>query len=113
MFGGYQAQGQYQAFRGSLSPEDSAGKYATQLYSEEIRDQILIISSSRFSARVASLWMDANNQLALYETGSSLDSSIVSEGTSLVLVLGDFRLSDEFERVTSGEGYAYYKLHSN
>lgn len=107
---GFQAQGQYELFRGVDSSADIAGKYIGANYSEEDRESMAIVASSRFDARVASLWMEANNELVLAYPGSDIRSGAFAGQPSTVLVLGDYTLEEEAVIIYEGPGFSIRAL---
>jgi phosphoglycerol transferase len=102
---GFQAQEQYRNFRGQDSSADVIGKLLYQKYPREVREDILIIATSRFDARVASLWMDTNNELLLVTPGSMVPEQAV-EGHPGILIMGDVSTdSSRYESALTGDGY--------
>ena len=63
-----------------------------------------------FSARVASPWMDADNQLVLAIPGSDIPIETFKEEPTMALVLGDFSLEQETSLVVEGEGFSLREL---
>jgi len=102
---GYQAQGQYQFFRGPDSTADRAGKALRVDAGLGDLEMISLVAPSRFDGRVASLWMDANNELLILPESETLTADMFSPTTSYVLVLGNYGLSSEFEVVTDSGDY--------
>ena len=107
---GFFAQEQYSLARGADSPADTAGQYIAANYPLEVREQIAILASSRFDARIASLWMDADNELVLAMPGSNIPTETFIEEPTMVLVLGDFSLEQETSLVVEGEGFSLREL---
>jgi phosphoglycerol transferase len=102
---GFQAQEQYRNFRGQDSSADLAGKLIYEKYPREVREEILIIATTRFDARVASLWMDTNNEILLVNPGTIIPEQGIGQHQR-ILVLGDLSTDGtKYESELVGEGF--------
>jgi len=102
---GYQAQGQYQFFRVPDSAADLAGKYLAENFSQIERDSMAIVAASRFDARVASLWMDSNNFIALLGDNQEVLRNRVPSSAFKILILGEHVLQFDVEVLRQESGY--------
>ena len=106
---GFQAQGQYIQFRGADQAADIAGKALYELKESIDLENVLVIANSRFDARVASLWMDADNEILLLNPGALVPSS-ADQIDEYALLLGDTRMEGNFEVLLSGEGFEFVRV---
>lgn len=104
---GYFAQEQYSIAREADSSADLGGKYVTENFSDSEREGIGVAATSRFDARVASLWMDADNEIMLVQPGSLLPVGSWSESHDYVLALGNVTL-DYGVIAHEGDGFVLY-----
>lgn len=107
---GFQAQGQYIHFRGQDSSADVAGKTLASSYSAEEIDAVAVVSATRFDGRVASLWMDADNQLVLVAPNSAITEEILDSDIERVLLLDDISFAGKHETEIVGEGFSLIRL---
>lgn len=63
-----------------------------------------------FNARVASPWMEVDNELFLAMPGSNIPTETFTEEPTMVLVLGDFSLEQTTSLVVEGEGFSLREL---
>jgi len=108
MMTGYQAQDQYQFFRGPDSAADSAGKYVAENFSQSERDSMAVVAASRFDARVASLWMDSDNEIYFVSADATVPEEAERSGQGLFLVIGDFLPSQDAPLVYEGTGFSIF-----
>lgn len=101
---GYQAQDQYQAFRGDDNRFDALGKYLGNKLSESEKAELLVIAPSNFDGRLVSFWLDVNAPMEVWLSLSSNDIDQINH-KGLVLVLGDELGGYDGEVVEAGEGY--------
>ena len=107
---GYQAQGQYQFFRGPDSAADSAGKYVAANFSQIERDSMAIVAASRFDARVASLWMDSDNEIYFVLADSTVPAEAEQGEHDVIVIIGDFSPSGDAELTYEGPGFSIFSV---
>ena len=108
---GFQIQGQYQGFRGELNAQDKAGQYLRANLTPEQVDSTWIVATSRFEATNVAIWADsASLKYDLFGPGSTLDATLVPEGTSYVLVTGDLTYAGAVLETIPGEGYTLHRI---
>lgn len=108
---GWQIQDQYQGFRAELNAADKAGQFVYANWTEEERENTLVLAGSRFEATNVGIWADvANMPYELFGPGSQYDSTLAPEGTQWIISVGDLGAVGDFEEVIEGEGYKLYKL---
>jgi hypothetical protein len=108
---GYQIQDQYQGFRGELNAQDKAGQFLKANLSSEQVDATWIAANSRFEATNIAIWADsAKIKYDLYGPGSSIDASLVPEGSQYVLVTGDVTYTGPVLESIPGEGYTLHRI---
>lgn len=107
---GFQAQGQYINFRGQDSSADVAGKLLAGSLSSAEREAVAVVSATRFDGRVASLWMDSDNQLVLVGPGSTINDELLEPHISRVLLLDDINFDGRQVTELSGDGFQLIKL---
>lgn len=107
---GFQAQGQYIQFRGQDSSADVAGKLLATSLSQIERDAVAVVSATRFDGRVASLWMDSDNQLVLVSPGSVINQELLAPEITRVLLLGDIEFDGVQDLEISGEGFRLIRV---
>jgi len=107
---GFQAQGQYINFRGEDSSADVAGKVIASSLDAEERDAVAVVAATRFDGRVASLWMDSDNQLILVAPSSTINDELLEPHISRVLLLGDINFDGNQVLEVSGDGFQLIKL---
>jgi phosphoglycerol transferase len=108
---GYQIQDQYQGFRGELNAQDKAGQFLRANLTPEQVDATWIAATSRFEATNVAIWADsAKIKYDLYGPGSSIDASLVPEGSLYVLVTGDVTYTGPVLESIPGEGYTLHRI---
>lgn len=106
---GYQIQDQYQGFRLEDSAADKAGHFAAETLTPEQLKNTAVLAESRFDGRVASFWMEANNDLEILNTGSVYPVNLLGENIEYVLTIGALTM-ESGEVISSEEGYKLYKI---
>ncbi len=92
---GFQAQNQYQFFRASDSPADIGGATVVEILPvREDREKVIVVATSRFDAKLASLWMDANPAIVLVPSETQLERDFFKEG-EILLVIGNINLPEQ------------------
>jgi phosphoglycerol transferase len=108
---GYQIQDQYQGFRGELNAQDKAGQFLRANLTPEQVDATWIAATSRFEATNVAIWADsAKIKYDLFGPASSLDASLVPEGSQFVLVTGDITYTGPVLESIPGEGYTLHRI---
>lgn len=107
---GFETQNQYRNARLSETPADVAGQFVKQNVSAEELGLVTVIANTRFDGRVASFWMQSNNNLELVRQGSIVDAGALEPGTLWVLTVGEVTLENYEGSETFGEGFALYKI---
>lgn len=110
ILGGWQAQGQYTYFRESDSASDVAGMLLRKELTDLERSQTLIIANSRFDARVASLWMDSNNDLLLRGEETPILDGEIPGSYKYALILGNHETSVEYPVTIKGDGFKLIEI---
>lgn len=108
---GWEIQGQYQGFRGSLSSADLAGQYLRDNLSQKELSETWIVATSRFDATNVAIWADSPNlKYELFAAGSQVTPELIPEGKSFVLATGEIVISGTGYEVIEGEGFRLYKV---
>jgi phosphoglycerol transferase len=108
---GYQIQDQYQGFRASKSVEDEAGQFLRAEFTSKQLDSTWIVASTRFQATNAAFWADSKKlTFDLFGEGSTVDDSLVPEGTEIILTTGGVNYAGELPLIAKFEGYAVYGI---
>lgn len=107
---GFHAQEQYIFFRSQDSAADVAGQtLRTTLDAAEL-EEIAIVAGSRFDARVASFWMDSNNEILLLPPDSVFGSEFFNTNPTYFLVIGNSTPVFETRLIIEGSGYKLYEV---
>lgn len=108
---GWQIQDQYQGFRGTLNAQDNAGKYLNANLTPSEVDATWVVAPSRFEATNVAIWADsAKIRYDLYGPGSTIDNTLIPEGTQFVLATGDLNIQADLELLYSGDGFTLYRV---
>jgi hypothetical protein len=106
---GWQIQDQYQIFRAVEIPADSAGKYLATNFAENVRDESLVIATSRFDATLAALWADSGKiTYEQFNPGSQVDAAGIFNQYSHVVVIGDISLLNAPNPSHEGKGFLIF-----
>lgn len=106
---GYQIQDQYQGFRLEDSAADKAGHFVSETLSRDQIGETMVLAESRFDGRVASFWMEANNDLEILNPGSVYPVDLLPEDTQFVLAIGSVSM-EAGEVISTEDGYKLYKI---
>jgi hypothetical protein len=108
---GWQIQDQYQGFRGTLSAADRAGQFIFANLSDVDKENLHILSTSRFDATNVAIWVDKPQlDYELGNAGSLYYADQAPIGTKWIVALDEIRVSGDTSRTIAGEGYILYKL---
>lgn len=107
---GIETAGQYEIARSVPEPADKAGKALYAEFSQQQRDSTVIVSTSRFSGRVASFWMQTTNELLLVQEGTLPSSYFDDVPGEYVLAIGDYQFEPQMRVVAKSDGYTLYYL---
>ena len=109
---GWQTQDQYQLFRGRQSPNDLAGLYLRENFSEENLKNTLVLANSRFDATSVAFYADnAGVEYELFAPGSVYPANLAENGTMVIVATGNVSVvGSQVSREIIGEGYAIYIL---
>lgn len=107
---GWQTQNQYLDARGNSSEADVAGQFVRNYVADEEVGGVVTLSNSRFDGRVASFWMEANNELQILPRGTAISVNDLPADTKWVLSLGLTSLDDFTGRRIQGDGFALYQI---
>lgn len=107
---GFETQNQYQNARLAEGPADIAGHYVKDNVPAEELESVTVLANTRFDGRVASFWMQANNDLKILRQGTIVDAELLDAGTLWVLSLGETSLENYEGSEYIGDGFVLYKL---
>lgn len=107
---GFETQNQYQNARLVEGPADIAGHYVKDSVPAEELELVTVLANTRFDGRVASFWMQANNDLKILRQGTIVDADLLDSGTRWVLSLGETSLENYEGSEYTGDGFVLYKL---
>lgn len=107
---GFETQNQYQNARLVEGPADIAGHYVKDNVPAEELESVTVLANTRFDGRVASFWMQANNDLKILRQGTIVDAEMLDAGTLWVLSLGETSLENYEGSEYIGDGFVLYKL---
>ena len=107
---GFETQNQYQNARLAEGPADIAGHYVKDNVPAQELESVTVLSNTRFDGRVASFWMQANNDLKILRQGTIVDAELLDAGTLWVLSLGETSLENYEGSEYIGDGFVLYKL---
>ena len=106
---GWQTQGQYQLFRGTESPADTAGHYVRANYPDADSEILLVLATSRFDATNVGIWADVPGlNYELFGPGSVISAEFAGDEVSTVVIVGD--LEFEADATYVGEGFKVFEL---
>lgn len=107
---GFETQNQYQNARLAEGPADIAGHYVKDNVPAQELESVTVLANTRFDGRVASFWMQANNDLKILRQGTIVDAELLDAGTLWVLSLGETSLENYEGSEYTGDGFVLYKL---
>lgn len=107
---GYQTQNQYLDARGNRNSQDIAGQFVRDFVPRTEHADVVVLANSRFAGRVASFWMETNNDLLIVPQGTNVRVSELPAETVWVLALDDTSLEAPSARKIPGDGFILYEV---
>ena len=107
---GYQTQNQYLDARGNRNSQDIAGQYVRDFVPQTEHAEVVVLANSRFAGRVASFWLETNNDLLILPPGTSVEVSDLPAESVWVLALDETSLEAPSARKIAGEGFILYEV---
>ena len=99
--------------RGEFSAADTGGQFARGTVPAAEVSGVYVIANSRFDGRVASLWMESDNPLAIVERGAFIEYTTLETSPTWVLAIGEAALTDFIGTSIVGDGYILYQVTGN